>query len=360
MWVLVGKHSYFSEIEALRVRARSCRACNLFFFFLAISSTHSRRENKVVDFRVSSGRSSTGFMSLASQWDQALECSPVGPTRPSAQDQEMDSFDADEDIISEHEKLEKLATSSSLVCLTASSSSIPKASVPNSSQALTSVNLTGMARRQVVHSFDGHEARFLNSDEIKQVVTDRSDRRVGRLERPSLLNALAFKCKSASCPDGQCSKKLEEINVHDLRQSWEVSLSVNGYTEQSSSDAVLRTFCQQYQPSTATERASFKDIIVKVRSRQGGFEDVSLCIATWAVVVANMPVGTLTKMRADVPKRLNDVMSSTTRALTFASSSNDSRDLTETSHKVIPDVSCTMTVRSTRLPCSLVSWWYPK
>ena len=261
-------------------------------------------------------------------------CSPCDSLRP-AQEDGKDSFEIDEHVLADNQKIQESTGLTCLMAIAASNSqSQPMSSALVQVGSFDVVNPTGMVPKLVQHTFDGHESLYLNTTELKAVV---KQGKVGALERPSLLNALAFKCKNPTCADGQCSKQLDEINVHDLRQAWSVSLIKNGYTDASSSEAVLRTFCAQYKPANGDQKATFTPMTVRIRTRNGGLQDVPLCISTWAVVVANMPVGTLTKLRADVPRRISEFMSNTVQALTFAGCSSDARDLAEGSKKVISE-----------------------
>ena len=77
----------------------------------------------------------------------------------------------------------------------------------------------------------------MNADELKKGL----GRKPGPLERPSLLNALAFKCGGKTCTQKQCSLLLQEINVYHLRQQWSIDMCTSGYKPHDASEAVSTT-----------------------------------------------------------------------------------------------------------------------
>ena len=88
---------------------------------------------------------------------------------------------------------------------------------------------TALVPRASVHEFLGHDDAWLNSKELKSVTAATGATKVGPLDRPSMLNALAFKCRGPECADGQCSRQLDELNVFNLRQTWSIECSAFGY-----------------------------------------------------------------------------------------------------------------------------------
>ena len=153
----------------------------------------------------------------------------------------------------------------------------------------------GLVPKQPGHRFEGHGSEWLNATRMKEEL----GRRPTLLERPSLLNALAFKCKGMHCERGQCSLKLAEINVFESRQRWSAALVTGGYAASGSNrDPVLNTLVSHYDVKTQ----AFKNIEIDVQNNRGISEKVGLCVSTWAVVIANVGKGTMTKLRADAKK----------------------------------------------------------
>ena len=69
---------------------------------------------------------------------------------------------------------------------------------------------TALVPKAVLNDFSGHGAGWLNAAEIKVVTGNPC---TGPLERPSMLNALAFKCGGAECVDGQSNVQSSWITV---------------------------------------------------------------------------------------------------------------------------------------------------
>ena len=158
----------------------------------------------------------------------------------------------------------------------------------SSSQA-TSVGLVPLQTR---HCFGGHGSTWLDATQMKAEL----GRAPTLLERPSLLNALAFKCNSKSCFQGQCSLKLAELNVMDLRQTFSTSRLLAGYGDTSHlKKPILNTLASHYD----VEKKSFKEVEVDIQNSRGQIEKVGLCVATWAIAVAGAGKSSFEKMRAE-------------------------------------------------------------
>ena len=154
---------------------------------------------------------------------------------------------------------------------------------------------TALVPRAPAHEFLGHDGVWLKSSEMKSVTGSTGATNVGPLDRPSMLNALAFKCRSSECPDGQCSRKLDELNVFHLRQKWSVDCAAFGY-DGSCKEPLFKSMESFYD----RHRKKFRKPSVRITSRSGLQKDVDLCIATWAICVANAGWSTFEKARADV------------------------------------------------------------
>ena len=59
------------------------------------------------------------------------------------------------------------------------------------------------------------------------------------------------------------------------------------------------------RPDVEGAKGTFRKVSVEIEAANGSKELIDLCIATWAVVIANMGLGTLEKLRADVPRALS-------------------------------------------------------
>ena len=154
----------------------------------------------------------------------------------------------------------------------------------------------GIVPPVVRHSFNGHDSQWLDATSLKSVLGRVPD----HLDRPSLLNALAFKCKNSKCEHRQCTRLLDEVNVRDLRQLWALKCGQEASFHSSSRDAVISTFIAHSEQGGK----SFLPVSVAIVNRSGDIQKVSLCISSWAVVVANMGNTTMTKIRADIPNIL--------------------------------------------------------
>ena len=159
---------------------------------------------------------------------------------------------------------------------------------------------TGLVPVAARHSFMGHEDEYLHSNDLKKVLGHTPD----PLSRPALLNALAFKCRNKAC-NGQCSNRLDEINLFHLRQAWAIQSSLAGFGDADRFGAAKHTLLRHYTPpldGSSLKGGSFKNIEVKVEDRCGIRKSVELCVSTWAVCVANMGKSSMEKLRADIPK----------------------------------------------------------
>lgn len=189
--------------------------------------------------------------------------------------------------------------SSACACSTALVAHHSQCLVVPPSQACAPVSVastsTGMVPKPEAARFMGHEDRWLNANELKAALGTPPH----YLERPSLLNALAFRCGDKNCLKKQCSLHLDEINVYNLRQKWHAELACNGYTESSMSVPVMATLLAHFDKDSA----KFSNIEVQVVDRRGRPKSVELCIGTWAVIVPNLGWNTFTKLRAEVPKQ---------------------------------------------------------
>ena len=242
--------------------------------------------------------------------------SPTGQAPPRRD--ELDSFEISCHEASIEQEQEQHAQSSLGRALPSSSSSrCDSLVVPhlvNSGGSLT----TGVAvKLNPLHAFLGHDAKFLNERELR----DRLGITPSPSSRPSILNALAFKCKQKAC-NGQCSKKLEEVNLRDLRQIWTADLIMANYNPNITKDAVLNTFIQHFIPNEGGKTAYFKDVTVRIENPDGSKQDVQICIATWAICVANFGKSTLEKTRAEVPRLVKERSIRGTSLALFKSGSN--------------------------------------
>ena len=77
-------------------------------------------------------------------------------------------------------------------------------SVPQAPPPVPSVT-TALVPRAVAHTFSGHDGTWLNAEELSKVL----GRQVGSMDRPSMLNALAFKCGGKDCAERQCTASSE-------------------------------------------------------------------------------------------------------------------------------------------------------
>ena len=161
-------------------------------------------------------------------------------------EERMDSFELDS---MDHSSLPSHGSQqTSLACvmsaaISARSSSPSLVSTTSSTLApLTSIVApltalpSGIALESKVHEFLGHDGIFLNDSELKTVLGSP----ISAFSRPSILNALAFKCKQPCC-HGQCSKFIDEINLFHLRQAWASDVTVAGFS------ASARTSVKQWR-----------------------------------------------------------------------------------------------------------------
>ena len=143
----------------------------------------------------------------------AFYASPAAPRQPASAADALKSFD-DPEVVGTSVVATTVTRFSDDHGNTASESSpelaLSSAVVP----AAPSVH-TALVPRAASHEFSGHDGEWLNSSKLKGAT---GAARIGLLDRPSMLNALAFKCKGAECAEGQCSRQLDELNVFHLRQ----------------------------------------------------------------------------------------------------------------------------------------------
>ena len=154
-----------------------------------------------------------------------------------------------------------------------------------------------MPRAVNSHTFSGHDAKWLNEKEMKQVL----GRIPAPLERPSLLNALAYKCgdrgwNGPPCVVKQCTTQLDEINVFVLRQQYAAQCLAMGYSGANKAEPICGVLLDRYDRVQKT----FRSFVVKVPGRDGVEQDIPLCGPAWAAVVPNAGYSTFTKLRADV------------------------------------------------------------
>ena len=95
--------------------------------------------------------------------------------------------------------------------------------------------------KKMTADFRGHDGDWLNEKDLK----DALGRKPGFQERPSVLNALAYKCGDPSCPSKQCSCVLDEVNLTQLRGSWFVECKSNGYESSDAKGPVMDVLVRQ-------------------------------------------------------------------------------------------------------------------
>ena len=162
---------------------------------------------------------------------------------------------------------------------------------------------TGLVKSVAAHEFKGHADTFLRDNELTRALGGRT---VGAQDRPSLLNALAYKCKNTTCLQGQCSLHLNELTLSRARQEFQVEKACNFSESSRLKEAVMPTLLAHYvRPDVEGAKGTFRKVSVEIEAANGSKELIDLCIATWAVVIANMGLGTFEKLRADVPKALS-------------------------------------------------------
>ena len=176
-------------------------------------------------------------------------CTPANVGNPPAEREEPGSFDLQPESGGIYGALARMDASSSCVTETSSCALVPSGSscVSGASaftcRAVVPVsNSTGILPRMIVHDFLGHKAAFLDTKELTQVLGSVPH----SLERPSLLNALAFRCRSHTCLEGQCTLHLDEINVLQLRQAWDMDCLAAGHDINSRKAAVLHTLAGHF------------------------------------------------------------------------------------------------------------------
>lgn len=230
-------------------------------------------------------RSSTAIMST--------ETPAARPARTDAQDDTLFSFDmmdcAPLAEVARWTDARPTGSSSSTMTFTGGSAVQPLPPPPSS---------TGLVPRAVnSHTFSGHDAKWLNEKEMKQVL----GRIPAPLERPSLLNALAYKCGAGGwngppCVVKQCTTQLDEINVFVLRQQYAAQCLAMGYSGANKAEPICGVLLDRYDKVQKT----FRSFVVKVPGRDGVEQDIPLCGPAWAAVVPNAGYSTFTKLRADV------------------------------------------------------------
>ena len=190
----------------------------------------------------------------------------------------------------------------------ASSQSMPVSSLVNSGSRLPATNSTalvaalsattsGVLAELKKHDFVGKGGRWLNADQMKSVLGHVPQ----PMERPSMLNALAFSCRCLYCTKtAPCINLLDEMNVFELRQAWTTECIAAGYDAFSTNTAATDTLVNAYQERTKT----FDTVPVTITAPDGEKKKIQLCVSVWATVVASMGWGTLKKVRADVPNLL--------------------------------------------------------
>jgi hypothetical protein len=148
------------------------------------------------------------------------------------------------------------------------------------------------------HEFVGKGGRWLNADQMKKVLGHVAQ----PMERPSMLNALAFICRCGYCTRTAlpCINLLDEMNVFDLRQAWTTECITAGYDAYSKNTAATDTLVNAYQAQSKT----FSTVPVTITAPDGQKKKLELCISVWSIVVASMGEGTLRKLRAEVPALL--------------------------------------------------------
>ena len=191
-----------------------------------------------------------------------------------------------------------METSTSLVLASAATREPSTASTALPSQTTVVCDTTtGMAVCRTAHTFDGHDSTWLNTAEMKKVL----GRVPQPLERPSCLNALAFNCEPCQ---RKCTRQLDEVNVTELRQGWQLQLANMGF-EADQSKAVKQSLFVHYDQSAK----KFRDFNVQVTGRDGLLKQVALCPASWATVVPCEGWGTFTKLRAEVTSEVQKTLS---------------------------------------------------
>ena len=86
---------------------------------------------------------------------------------------------------------------------------------------------TGMVTMNTENVCKGHDGEWLNATQLKRLL----NRDPGPLERPSVLNALAFRCSSKDCEERPCAQKLDEYNLYKLRESLQMERMNDGTDE---------------------------------------------------------------------------------------------------------------------------------
>ena len=109
--------------------------------------------------------------------------------------------------------------------------------VPTSCQLVVSSSAavsTGVVVADQV-DFAGHSGEWLNDTQMKVALGHAP----GYMERPALLNALAFKCGDKLCSSKQCSVLLDEWNVYELRLAWAAQFGPEGAASAAARAAII-------------------------------------------------------------------------------------------------------------------------
>ena len=89
------------------------------------------------------------------------------------------------------------------------------------------------------------------------------------MERPSCLNALAFKCGARDCPNAHCLLQLDEVNVMQLRQAWSCDLVGAGYSDHANVKGPVLNTLIQHCTSGVQHPSKFGKIAVSIMDRRG-------------------------------------------------------------------------------------------
>ena len=147
--------------------------------------------------------------------------------------------------------------------------------------------------------FSGHSGQWLNDTQMKMALGHAP----GYMERPVLLNALAYKCGDKSCASNQCSVLLDEWNVYELRLAWSAQFGPEGGASQKAKTAVIETL-MEHCTTQEVGRTNFTKVEVSITNRRGLQQKVELCVKTWGIVVVGLGRSTFDKMRASIPDQI--------------------------------------------------------
>ena len=123
------------------------------------------------------------------------------------------------------------------------------------------------------------------------------------MDRPSHLNALAFKCGDDSCPSKQCTLLLDEVNVLQLRTLFKTEMPEAGFESAHTKAAVTNTLVKHCTSGISTP-THFNKVEVAILNRCGAYVTAQLCTKSWAIVVAGMGLSTFNKLRAEIPREI--------------------------------------------------------